>query len=187
MLSESFLSTTCLLLAWRPCSLTHPVSCTSCLGWGWGVSVLPVHMLSVCSPPVLQKEEYHTHLAVLYLDEVLQQRPGTPDKGAEVTETQAKLRRLLQESDLYRVHFLMGKWIHLASVDKRQRVVGGKGQSLSLCGTKSASWRPGEPSICPLPSGHGQGPLASDPEAAQGAGRSVCSLSRAALSLLTWL
>ncbi|XP_070654491.1 transforming growth factor-beta receptor-associated protein 1 isoform X1 [Bos indicus] len=57
----------------------------------------------------LQKEEYHTHLAVLYLDEVLQQRPCTPDKDAEVTETQAKLRRLLQESDLYRVHFLMDR------------------------------------------------------------------------------
>ena len=125
MLSESFLASTCVLLTWSPCSLHTSVSCTCCPGWG--VSVPPVHMLSVCSPPVLQKEEYHTHLAVLYLDEVLQQRPCTADKGAEVTETQAKLRRLLQESDLYRVHFLMGEWVHVASVDKRQRVGGGKG------------------------------------------------------------
>uniref|UniRef100_A0A8C9KAP7 Transforming growth factor beta receptor associated protein 1 n=1 Tax=Panthera tigris altaica TaxID=74533 RepID=A0A8C9KAP7_PANTA len=36
----------------------------------------------------LQKEEYHTHLALLYLDEVLQQRPGANSKGAEATETQ---------------------------------------------------------------------------------------------------
>ncbi|XP_047709938.1 transforming growth factor-beta receptor-associated protein 1 isoform X2 [Prionailurus viverrinus] len=55
----------------------------------------------------LQKEEYHTHLALLYLDEVLQQRPGANSKGAEATETQAKLRHLLQKSDLYRVHFLI--------------------------------------------------------------------------------
>uniref|UniRef100_A0A2K6RFI5 Transforming growth factor beta receptor associated protein 1 n=1 Tax=Rhinopithecus roxellana TaxID=61622 RepID=A0A2K6RFI5_RHIRO len=55
----------------------------------------------------LQKEEYHTHLAVLYLEEVLQQRASTSGKGAEATETQAKLRRLLQKSDLYRVHFLL--------------------------------------------------------------------------------
>ncbi|XP_046924513.1 transforming growth factor-beta receptor-associated protein 1 [Lynx rufus] len=57
----------------------------------------------------LQKEEYHTHLALLYLDEVLQQRPGANGKGAEATETQAKLRHLLQKSDLYRVHFLIDR------------------------------------------------------------------------------
>ncbi|XP_058540563.1 transforming growth factor-beta receptor-associated protein 1 [Neofelis nebulosa] len=57
----------------------------------------------------LQKEEYHTHLALLYLDEVLQQRPGANSKGAEATETQVKLRHLLQKSDLYRVHFLIDR------------------------------------------------------------------------------
>ncbi|XP_033257574.1 transforming growth factor-beta receptor-associated protein 1 isoform X3 [Orcinus orca] len=57
----------------------------------------------------LQKEGYHTHLAVLYLDEVLQQRPSASGKDAEVTETQAKLRRLLQQSDLYQVHFLLDR------------------------------------------------------------------------------
>ncbi|KAM9212646.1 transforming growth factor-beta receptor-associated protein 1 [Dugong dugon] len=57
----------------------------------------------------LQKEKYHTHLALLYLEEVLQQRPSANGKGAEVTETQAKLRSLLQKSDLYRVHFLIDK------------------------------------------------------------------------------
>ncbi|XP_025788038.1 transforming growth factor-beta receptor-associated protein 1 [Puma concolor] len=58
----------------------------------------------------LQKEEYHTRLALLYLDEVLQQRrSGANSKGAEATETQAKLRHLLQKSDLYRVHFLIDR------------------------------------------------------------------------------
>nr|XP_017531848.2 transforming growth factor-beta receptor-associated protein 1 isoform X1 [Manis javanica]XP_036875884.1 transforming growth factor-beta receptor-associated protein 1 isoform X1 [Manis javanica] len=57
----------------------------------------------------LQKEEYHTHLAVLYLDEVLQQRSSSNGKGAEVTETQAKLQRLLQKSNSYRVHFLIDR------------------------------------------------------------------------------
>lgn len=57
----------------------------------------------------LQREEYHTRLALLYLDAVLQRTPGASGSGAEVTETQAKLRRLLQKSDLYRVHFLMGE------------------------------------------------------------------------------
>ncbi|XP_032508622.1 LOW QUALITY PROTEIN: transforming growth factor-beta receptor-associated protein 1 [Phocoena sinus] len=57
----------------------------------------------------LEKEGYHTHLAVLYLDEVLQQRPSASGKDAEVTETQAKLRRLLQQSDLYQVHFLLDR------------------------------------------------------------------------------
>ncbi|XP_036777395.2 transforming growth factor-beta receptor-associated protein 1 isoform X2 [Manis pentadactyla] len=57
----------------------------------------------------LQKEEYHTHLAVLYLDEVLQQRSSSNGKGAEVTETQAKLQHLLQKSNSYRVHFLIDR------------------------------------------------------------------------------
>ncbi|KAF6106648.1 transforming growth factor beta receptor associated protein 1 [Phyllostomus discolor] len=55
----------------------------------------------------LQREEYHTHLAVLYLDKVLQQRPSADSMGTEVTEAQAKLRHLLQKSDVYRVRFLM--------------------------------------------------------------------------------
>lgn len=63
----------------------------------------------VCLARFLQREEYHTRLALLYLDAVLQRTPGAGGSGAEVTETQAKLRRLLQKSDLYRVHFLMGE------------------------------------------------------------------------------
>lgn len=69
-----------------------------------------------CLPArVLQREEYHTHLAMLYLDEVLQQKPGANATGAAVTETRAKLRHLLQKSDSYRVHFLLGEWVSAAS------------------------------------------------------------------------
>lgn len=77
----------------------------------WPGSPVPFPLANAVSawPCFLQREEYHTHLAVLYLDEVLQHRPGASSKGAEVTETQAKLRHLLQKSDLYRVHFLMGE------------------------------------------------------------------------------
>ncbi|KAM6178702.1 transforming growth factor-beta receptor-associated protein 1 [Rhynchocyon petersi] len=57
----------------------------------------------------LQKEEYHTHLALLYLEEVLQQRPGANSKEAEVTGARAKLQSLLQKSSSYRVHFLIDK------------------------------------------------------------------------------
>lgn len=110
-----------------------------------------LYLLEPCSP---QKEEYHTHLAVLYLDKVLQQRSGADGKGAEVTETQVKLRHLLQKSDLYRVHFLMGEEDHNSfSADKLPGQEGCRGQrgdfgiapcfdsmddSLGLFGTKSA-------------------------------------------------
>ncbi|XP_066123958.1 transforming growth factor-beta receptor-associated protein 1 [Saccopteryx bilineata] len=73
----------------------------------------------------LQKEEYHTHLAVLYLDKVLQQRSGANSKGAEVTETQVKLQRLLQKSDLYQVHFLMDR-IQGASLPMERAILHGK-------------------------------------------------------------
>uniref|UniRef100_A0A8C9AB97 Transforming growth factor beta receptor associated protein 1 n=1 Tax=Prolemur simus TaxID=1328070 RepID=A0A8C9AB97_PROSS len=73
----------------------------------------------------LQKEEYHTHLALLYLEEVLQQRAPAGSKGAEATETQAKLRRLLQKSDLYRVHFLIER-IQGAGLPMESAILHGK-------------------------------------------------------------
>ncbi|KAF5926227.1 hypothetical protein HPG69_011354, partial [Diceros bicornis minor] len=73
----------------------------------------------------LQKEEYHTRLALLYLDEVLRQGPSASGKGAEVTETQAKLRHLLQKSDLYRVHFLLDR-IQGAGLPMESAILHGK-------------------------------------------------------------
>uniref|UniRef100_A0A5F9DBX6 Transforming growth factor beta receptor associated protein 1 n=1 Tax=Oryctolagus cuniculus TaxID=9986 RepID=A0A5F9DBX6_RABIT len=73
----------------------------------------------------LQKEEYHTHLALLYLDEVLQQRASANDKGAAATEAQAKLRQLLQKSDSYRVHFLIER-IQGAGLPMESAILHGK-------------------------------------------------------------
>lgn len=56
-----------------------------------------------------QKEKYHTHLAVLYLSDVLHLKSLGAEKQEKLTKTQTKLRSLLQRSDLYRVHFILGK------------------------------------------------------------------------------
>ncbi|XP_010643246.1 transforming growth factor-beta receptor-associated protein 1 isoform X2 [Fukomys damarensis] len=73
----------------------------------------------------MQKEEYHTHLAVLYLEELLQQREATSSSDAMATETQTKLRRLLQKSDLYRVHFLIER-IQGAGLPVERAILHGK-------------------------------------------------------------
>ncbi|XP_043392469.1 transforming growth factor-beta receptor-associated protein 1 isoform X8 [Chelonia mydas] len=56
-----------------------------------------------------EKEKYHTHLAVLYLETVLKLKSVTTDNCVELTETQTKLRSLLQKSDFYRIHFILDK------------------------------------------------------------------------------
>ncbi|XP_043926934.1 transforming growth factor-beta receptor-associated protein 1 [Protopterus annectens] len=55
----------------------------------------------------IQKEKFHTHLAVLYLDEVLQLKMRKSSEALKLM--QAKLRSLLQQSSLYRVQLLIGK------------------------------------------------------------------------------
>uniref|UniRef100_A0A8C8VN25 Transforming growth factor beta receptor associated protein 1 n=1 Tax=Pelusios castaneus TaxID=367368 RepID=A0A8C8VN25_9SAUR len=55
----------------------------------------------------IEKEKYHTHLAVLYLEAVL--KSVTIDNCEELTETRTKLRSLLQKSDFYRIHFILDK------------------------------------------------------------------------------
>nr|XP_003218817.1 PREDICTED: transforming growth factor-beta receptor-associated protein 1 [Anolis carolinensis] len=57
----------------------------------------------------IKKEKFHTHLAVLYLDEVLHLKSLGAERYEELTKTQAKLRNLLRKSDLYRVHFILDK------------------------------------------------------------------------------
>ncbi|XP_029460709.1 transforming growth factor-beta receptor-associated protein 1 [Rhinatrema bivittatum] len=57
----------------------------------------------------LQKEKYHTHLAVLYLEEVLRLKSVAQGACEELAEMQKKFRNLLQQSDLYRVHLLLDK------------------------------------------------------------------------------
>nr|XP_009672123.1 PREDICTED: transforming growth factor-beta receptor-associated protein 1 isoform X2 [Struthio camelus australis] len=57
----------------------------------------------------IEKEKYHTHLAVLYLEAILQLQSVTTDNCTETTELLFKLRGLLQKSDLYRIHFILDK------------------------------------------------------------------------------
>uniref|UniRef100_A0ABM5FYZ5 Transforming growth factor-beta receptor-associated protein 1 isoform X1 n=1 Tax=Pogona vitticeps TaxID=103695 RepID=A0ABM5FYZ5_9SAUR len=57
----------------------------------------------------IKKEKFHTHLAVLYLDEILHLQSLGAEGCEELAKTQAKLRHLLRKSDLYRVHFILDK------------------------------------------------------------------------------
>ncbi|XP_067842301.1 transforming growth factor-beta receptor-associated protein 1 homolog isoform X2 [Heptranchias perlo] len=57
----------------------------------------------------IQKEKYHTHLAVLYLDKVLGLCSQTGSISEELTSARNSLKNLLQHSSLYRVHLLLGK------------------------------------------------------------------------------
>ncbi|MBN3281869.1 TGFA1 protein, partial [Polyodon spathula] len=57
----------------------------------------------------IQKEKFHTHLAVLYLDEVLQLHSQIDQHCEELSPARAKLRSLLQQSCLYRVQLVLGK------------------------------------------------------------------------------
>ncbi|XP_060682002.1 transforming growth factor-beta receptor-associated protein 1 homolog [Hemiscyllium ocellatum] len=57
----------------------------------------------------IQKEKYHTHLAVLYLDKVLELHPQSGSISEELISARRSLKNLLQHSNLYRVHLLLGK------------------------------------------------------------------------------
>ncbi|KAG9348674.1 hypothetical protein JZ751_028991 [Albula glossodonta] len=57
----------------------------------------------------VQKEKFHTHLAVLYLEKVLSLLSQSPVPDQEVTEAREQLQNLLKESSLYRVQLLLGK------------------------------------------------------------------------------
>lgn len=56
---------------------------------------------------MFQAEKFHTHLAILYLEDILKkQKEGNKEA---VMEVRTKLRHLLQVSSLYRVQLLLGK------------------------------------------------------------------------------
>lgn len=57
----------------------------------------------------LEKEKHHTHLAVLYLDNVLQLMKGNSVKKEQIDMARSKLRAMLQMSSLYRVQLILGK------------------------------------------------------------------------------
>ncbi|MEE6470358.1 hypothetical protein FKM82_008943 [Ascaphus truei] len=58
----------------------------------------------------IQKEKYHTHLAVLYLKELLNLKRAVASEHVELEELHSKLQNLLRQSDLYRVHLLLGAY-----------------------------------------------------------------------------
>ncbi|XP_055901147.1 transforming growth factor-beta receptor-associated protein 1-like [Biomphalaria glabrata] len=57
----------------------------------------------------LEKEKYHTHLAVLYLEDVLKLMESNNVKKEELDIARSKLRHMLQMSNLYRVQLILGK------------------------------------------------------------------------------
>nr|XP_061830690.1 transforming growth factor-beta receptor-associated protein 1 homolog [Nerophis lumbriciformis]XP_061830691.1 transforming growth factor-beta receptor-associated protein 1 homolog [Nerophis lumbriciformis] len=56
-----------------------------------------------------QKEKFHTHLAVLYVDRVLSLLSDSPANEEQLSSTREKLQALLRESNLYRAQHLLGK------------------------------------------------------------------------------
>jgi hypothetical protein len=66
---------------------------------------------------VFQVEKFHTHLAILYLEDILKKRKEGNEEA--VTEAREKLRHLLQVSNLYRVQLLLGK---MSDADLHQEV-----------------------------------------------------------------
>lgn len=57
----------------------------------------------------IQKEKFHTHLAILYLDKVLDLQSQEGNVSEELTSARCTLKNLLQHSNLYRVHLLLGR------------------------------------------------------------------------------
>uniref|UniRef100_A0A8C4RHC5 Transforming growth factor, beta receptor associated protein 1 n=1 Tax=Erpetoichthys calabaricus TaxID=27687 RepID=A0A8C4RHC5_ERPCA len=57
----------------------------------------------------IQKEAFHTHLAVLYLERFLDLYSQKKHSSDELSYVRGKLRTFLQQSSLYRVHFILGK------------------------------------------------------------------------------
>uniref|UniRef100_A0A8C5N0V7 Transforming growth factor beta receptor associated protein 1 n=1 Tax=Leptobrachium leishanense TaxID=445787 RepID=A0A8C5N0V7_9ANUR len=57
----------------------------------------------------IQKEKYHTHLAVLYVEEVLHLKSMNTSEQTEETGLRTRLQNLLRQSNLYRVLLLIDK------------------------------------------------------------------------------
>lgn len=63
------------------------------------------HLVFICK---VQKEKYHTHLAVLYL-EIILKLMQINDQGEKFTASRVMLQKLLKESSLYRITLILGK------------------------------------------------------------------------------
>ncbi|ELU08757.1 hypothetical protein CAPTEDRAFT_183936 [Capitella teleta] len=77
------------------------------------LSGYPIAMKSYLEFLVLEKElpveRFHTHLSVLYLDDVLQLMNSPTPNAAQIESARKKLQHLLQMSNLYRVQLILGK------------------------------------------------------------------------------
>ncbi|XP_056412095.1 transforming growth factor-beta receptor-associated protein 1 isoform X2 [Hyla sarda] len=74
----------------------------------------------------IQKEKYHTHLAVLYLEEILRLNIAeSSDNMAELEDLRQRFQNLLQQSDLYRVLLLIDK-IKGTDMHKERAILHGK-------------------------------------------------------------
>lgn len=69
--------------------------------------------LLVCVCFCLQKEKFHTHLAVLYLERVLSLLSESPLNEERLNRARERLQAMLRESNLYRVQFLLGRTLIL--------------------------------------------------------------------------
>lgn len=57
----------------------------------------------------MQKEKFHTHLAVLYLERVLTLLSESPVNEDRLNRDRERLQAMLRESNLYRVQYLLGE------------------------------------------------------------------------------
>lgn len=74
----------------------------------------------------LEKEKYHTHLAVLYLEEVLRLKADPSSPLETLNKERSKLRGLLEWSSLYRVSLLLGKIKEDSDLDAESAILYGK-------------------------------------------------------------
>lgn len=57
----------------------------------------------------MQKEKFHTHLAVLYLERVMSSLSESPRDEERLARARERLQAMLRESNLYRAQFLLGE------------------------------------------------------------------------------
>jgi len=74
----------------------------------------------------LEKEKYHTHLALLYLEQVLKMRREPSSSLENLNKQRAKLRRMLEWSSLYRVTLLLSKINDDSDLDAEAAILYGK-------------------------------------------------------------
>ncbi|XP_033847660.1 transforming growth factor-beta receptor-associated protein 1 homolog [Periophthalmus magnuspinnatus] len=74
----------------------------------------------------IQKETFHTHLAVLYLERVQALLSETPVDEGKLLKARDRLQAMLRESNLYRVQYVLGKIKNCESLLLEQAILYGK-------------------------------------------------------------